>query len=426
MNLPHFKQCSLTTVLLLMSANTLAVNVTVSESTPTIFFNDTSAAAPYEWTTTATANASGTNGNYMITSWHSNTIRNILELDDDTPSALVANQGVVSLANNTVKATMLGGTSPRVAIGGDFTANPFSMYVTNPGIEMEDSDNGAYMELKLATQSLIFTTGLTEAHAEQSVIFDLDAPTASLKIDLTGNVGFGTSFPSQAVDVARNSAAARFQLTSYTENATEAPQYIQRRGRGTSSATPSPVQANDNLGLFSFRGYNGTTMGGSRATITAQAAGNFTNSSTPTRLIFATTPVGQTVPQQVLVITPDGKVQVSGQNLNVPDYVFEDDYELMPLEELQAFIDANGHLPGIANADEVSVEGHDLAGSDMAHLRKIEELTLYTLQQQQQLGALGAENEQLRNELVRLQQDHASMALLLKRLGQRFAMEGSP
>jgi hypothetical protein len=167
-------------------------------------------------------------------------------------------------------------------------------------------------------------------------------------------------------------------------------------------------------------------MGGSRATITAQAAGNFTNSSTPTRLIFATTPVGQTVPQQVLVITPDGKVQVSGQNLNVPDYVFEDDYELMPLEELQAFIDANGHLPGIANADEVSVEGHDLAGSDMAHLRKIEELTLYTLQQQQQLGALGAENEQLRNELVRLQQDHASMALLLKRLGQRFAMEGSP
>jgi hypothetical protein len=80
------------------------------------------------------------------------------------------------------------------------------------------------------------------------------------------------------------------------------------------------------------------------------------------------------------VITPDGKVQVNGQNLNVPDYVFEDDYELMPLEELQAFIDSNGHLPGIPSAAEVNSGVHDLAGSDMAQLRKIEELTLYTLE----------------------------------------------
>jgi hypothetical protein len=195
------------------------------------------------------------------------------------------------------------------------------------------------------------------------------------------DIGIGTTSPTQAVDVERSGTAARFQLTSFTNTDTEAPQYIQRRSRGTTTV-PNAVQNGDNLGLFSFRGYNGSTMGGSRATITAQAAGNFTVSSTPTRLIFATTPVGQTVPQQVLVITPDGKVQVNGQNLTVPDYVFEDDYALMPLEELQAFIDANGHLPGIPSANVVNAGGHDLAGSDMAHLRKIEELTLYTLQQQ--------------------------------------------
>jgi hypothetical protein len=78
----------------------------------------------------------------------------------------------------------------------------------------------------------------------------------------------------------------------------------------------------------------------------------------------------------VLVITPDGKVQVNGQNLNVPDYVFEEDYDLMPLKELRAFIEENAHLPGIASADEVNSGLHDLAGSDMAYLRKIEELTL--------------------------------------------------
>jgi len=207
-------------------------------------------------------------------------------------------------------------------------------------------------------------------------------------------VGIGTSNPLEAVDVERSAAAARFQLTSFTDTGSEAPQFIQRRARGTTEA-PTAVQNNDNLGLFSFRGYNGTVMGGSRATITAQAAGTFTETSTPTRLIFSTTPVGSTAPQSVLVITPDGKVQVKGVNLNVPDYVFEDDYELMPLEELRSFIDANGHLPGIASAQQVKDEGLDLAGSQMSQLQKIEELTLYTLQQQERIAELEALQERV-------------------------------
>jgi hypothetical protein len=227
------------------------------------------------------------------------------------------------------------------------------------------------------------------------------------------NVGMGTTAPLEAVDVERSEAAARFQLSSFTNTASEAPQYIQRRARGT-PFEPAAVTNNDNLGLFSFRGYNGTVMGGSRATITAQAAGNFTVSSTPTRLIFATTPVGQTTPQQVLVITPDGKVQVNGQNLNVPDYVFEDDYALMPLEELQAFIDTNGHLPGIASAAELNAGVHDLTGSDMAHLRKIEELTLYTLQQQAQI-------EQQKARITELETLQARVAQLEDRLSRTAA-----
>ena len=207
--------------------------------------------------------------------------------------------------------------------------------------------------------------------------------------DAYSNIGIGTSAPTQAVDVERSGAAARFQLTSFTAVADEAPQYIQRRSRGTPLA-PTSVLNNDNLGLFSFRGHNGTAMGGSRATFTAQAAGNFTASSTPTRLIFATTPVGQTAPVQVMVITPDGKVQVNGQNLSVPDYVFEDDYALMPLKELKTFIDENGHLPGMASAQQVKDEGLDLAGSQMNLLQKVEELTLYTLQQQDRIDRLEA------------------------------------
>jgi hypothetical protein len=120
--------------------------------------------------------------------------------------------------------------------------------------------------------------------------------------------------------------------------------------------------------------------------------------------------VGQTVPQQVLVITPDGKVQVNGQNLNVPDYVFEDDYPLMPLDELQSFIDVNGHLPGIAPAHEVNANGLDLAGSQMDLLQKVEELTLYTLQQEAEL-----------RELRTLREEVAELRSLLAAVNQRSA-----
>ena len=219
------------------------------------------------------------------------------------------------------------------------------------------------------------------------VILSPAAAADALYVGPSGDVGIGTPTPEQSVDVARSAAAARFQLTSYTADSAQAPQYIQRRARGTSVA-PTAVQNSDNLGLFSFRGYNGTAMGGSRASITAQAAGNFTGASTPTRLIFATTPVGQTTPQAVLTITPDGKVQVKGVNLNVPDYVFEDDYPLMPLNELQSFIDENGHLPGIPDAATVQADGLDLAGSQMALLEKVEEQALYILQQHEAIQGL--------------------------------------
>ena len=265
------------------------------------------------------------------------------------------------------------------AIGDYSTAVGYFAYA--PGIHGTALGQGAY-----AIGNFSVALGF-RAYADQPDTVILGAIAGVNNATTYANVGIGTSAPTQAVDVERSGAAARFQVTSFTDVAADAPQYIQRRARGTTGA-PTALQNNDNLGLFSFRGHNGTTMGGSRATITAQAAGTFSDTSTPTRLIFATTPVGSTTPQSVLTITPDGKVQVKGVNLNVPDYVFEDDYQLMPLDELKTFIDENGHLPGIASAAQVNEEGLDLAGSQMSQLQKIEELTLYALQQEQRLKEL--------------------------------------
>lgn len=69
------------------------------------------------------------------------------------------------------------------------------------------------------------------------------------------------------------------------------------------------------------------------------------------------------------------RVDIASQN-GWADYVFEEDYELMPIAELEAYIKEHKHLPGVPSAEEVVEEGIDLAEMNKILLEKIEELTL--------------------------------------------------
>lgn len=89
---------------------------------------------------------------------------------------------------------------------------------------------------------------------------------------------------------------------------------------------------------------------------------------------------------------------ISGNTtLNVPDYVFADDYILRPLSELRAFIEANSHLPDVPSANDVAANGLNMGEMQMAMLRKIEELTLYTLEQDEKIAMLTRKIEYLEN-----------------------------
>lgn len=65
---------------------------------------------------------------------------------------------------------------------------------------------------------------------------------------------------------------------------------------------------------------------------------------------------------------------------NWPDYVFETDYKLPSLSELELFIKANKHLPEVPTASEVAVNGLSLGQMNATLLKKIEELTLYVIE----------------------------------------------
>ncbi len=70
------------------------------------------------------------------------------------------------------------------------------------------------------------------------------------------------------------------------------------------------------------------------------------------------------------------------------DHVFHKNYSLMPLPQLEQYIQKNKHLPGIQTTEEVMKDGLDLGKMNALLLKKIEELTLYNIQQQKEIDAI--------------------------------------
>lgn len=77
------------------------------------------------------------------------------------------------------------------------------------------------------------------------------------------------------------------------------------------------------------------------------------------------------------------------------DYVFRKDYKLRSLEEVEKHIAEKGHLPNIPSAKEVEKEGINLGEMDAKLLEKIEELTLYSIEQNKQIKT---QSEQLKEQ----------------------------
>ncbi len=84
------------------------------------------------------------------------------------------------------------------------------------------------------------------------------------------------------------------------------------------------------------------------------------------------------------------KVRVRANPGSFPDYVFKPDYQLLTIDQLEAFIKTNGHLPNIPKAAEVEANGQDLGLIQQKLLEKIEELTLYTIEQSKEIALLKA------------------------------------
>ena len=104
-------------------------------------------------------------------------------------------------------------------------------------------------------------------------------------------------------------------------------------------------------------------------------------------------------------LNPDFKLTVNGKIkaeeiqvvVDVPaDYVFEKDYSLMPLQEVEKFVTENKHLPGMPDAQSLITNGWQVGAMNNKLLEKIEELTLYLI-------ALKKENEELKKRVEKIE-----------------------
>ncbi|WP_412850325.1 cell wall anchor protein [Chryseobacterium sp. PMSZPI] len=84
------------------------------------------------------------------------------------------------------------------------------------------------------------------------------------------------------------------------------------------------------------------------------------------------------------------------------DYVFKKDYQLRTLEEVEKHISEKGHLPNIPSAKEVEKDGINLGEMDAKLLEKIEELTLYSIEQNKQLKSQSDKIEKLEQQIQKL------------------------
>ncbi|MDR0969105.1 MAG: hypothetical protein LBM67_01035 [Lentimicrobiaceae bacterium] len=109
--------------------------------------------------------------------------------------------------------------------------------------------------------------------------------------------------------------------------------------------------------------------------------------------------IGTSTPAQKLSVNGNIRAkEIKVETANWPDYVFDNTYELMDLKQVESFINQNGHLPEIPSAKEVSETGVNLSEINALLLKKIEELTLYLIQQQTVINELSNKIDKLEGD----------------------------
>lgn len=173
-----------------------------------------------------------------------------------------------------------------------------------------------------------------------------------------------------------------YQVTGLTEDTTYQFTVKAIDAAGNESANSNTISVTTDAASSSGGGSSG---GGSNTTTSVWTEANATASySGDVAIGTASVPSGYKLAVEGKIRTREVRVDQD----TWPDYVFKEDYNLPNLKEIQKHIQEKGHLPNIPSAKEVEANGVELGEMNRLLLEKIEELMLYTIQQQEEIEKL--------------------------------------
>jgi len=293
----------------------------------------------------------------------------------NTPAGLVLNQGTASGNGNSSRLFF--------ANSGDITTNSFSIFKN--------------------VNNLTFSYGANPGSS---------SGTFAMVLRNDGNIGIGTNAPNAKLDVSgtffSGGSAANLDPTIGTP------------------ISLSPLSSSGKMLI----GWNRSGGGGETDFITNQGSGDkggysfyqYSNSGTLTNLMSINGATGNvwiaspnTLPSfsDIYKLNVNGDVRANRLYVNTTgaDFVFEPNYTLIPLSQLEKYVTTNHHLPGIETANTMQKDGVDVGGNQTKLLQKIEELTLYVIAQDKQQKQTTTENAELvktvngQKELLQKQQE---------------------
>ncbi|MEQ8629521.1 LamG domain-containing protein [Ekhidna sp.] len=237
-----------------------------------------------------------------------------------------------------------------------------------------------------------------------------------------GNVGVGTDSPEEKLTVnghisTTKTSNTKFQFVRHSHSGSHGilfNSYYNSTVSGNLSATGNTFYANNvgnhsgGAGAIMFYGNGGTID--FNISPSSPGADQPINWGDPKMRIKRNGNVGIGTRDPDAKLTVKGKIHAEEVKIDLsvpgPDYVFEPDYDLKSLEETEAYIQAYKHLPEIPSAKEMETIGVELGNMNMLLLKKIEELTLHTIQQQKLIERVLTQNEELKKKVSNLERSN--------------------
>lgn len=235
--------------------------------------------------------------------------------------------------------------------------------------------------------------GTTDA---QPIIFRTNTANNTLynermRIGADGRIGIGTSSPSELLEVAGNIKGNILSSGSRTY-------LVGKDGAGFHWFASNPTISEPNNIMMGIKRDIATDF---VTDLFLAPGGTFAVSIANTGKVkvgdVSTNPTGYNLFVQGGIMTEKVKVALASSG-DWADYVFEDDYNRLSLEDVEKFIKKNKHLPHVPSTSEVLKNGLDLAKTDAKLLEKIEELTLYIIEINNRVKSLELENESLKKK----------------------------